>query len=403
MNDKMINGSEIKLIVAKRLANARMRIIFSSPFYGNLLLHMKFALGNCGSAATDMKQIIFDPGFVLGISDEELDFVILHEILHCVLQHCLRRNGRDRRMFNVACDIVVNSHILQGKGKLFAVSGEIPMHLTPEGKEGYLYSAEEVYDLLKAKYEESGRGVDKIREEISDDYGEGIDDHEVWDVLPKDGILSDEWKKNLIDAAKVAGEADDLPPLARKLLEEYKAELKLNWKSILRDFISEIIDRYDFSFVPPDRRFLSEDVILPAFSPVIGEQVQNLWFLIDTSGSISCEQLSHAFEEVKGAISQFSRLTGKVSFFDTSVSDPRDFDSIDTFEDIEPVGGGGTSFEVIFDYLKGHMKRDLPAAIIIFTDGYAVFPDEGAALGVPVLWIYSQNDDNAPWGITIHM
>ena len=143
---------------------------------------------------------------------------------------------------------------------------------------------------------------------------------------------------------------------------------------------------------------------MPSFVEVGGEKVDNLWFVIDTSGSISIEALSNAFGEVKAAIEQFDYLTGKLSFFDTRVSEPKDFDSIEDLKNIEPVGGGGTSFHCIFEYMKEKFTDEYPTAVIVLTDGYASYPDEAIALRVPVLWIIAgENREDAPWGVTIHI
>ena len=76
-------------------------------------MHMSLLLDeNCGTAATDGKCIWFSPRFLNTINNRELEFVMMHEILHVVLQHCLRGVGLYAEQFNIACDIVVNSNIL---------------------------------------------------------------------------------------------------------------------------------------------------------------------------------------------------------------------------------------------------------------------------------------------------
>lgn len=398
-------SEEDKRIVIKRLKDARMRMVFKNPFYGNLILHLKFTLGKCGTAATNMKHIIFDPEFVMRITDEELDFVLKHEIMHCVLQHCIRGKDKHQHFFNIACDIVVNSNIMNSMGvKSFSVDGEEAMHRTPDEKEGYLFSAEEVYEKLMIKYDALVRDVEDVLNEIKNDYGVGLDNHEIWSVVPLGGSLSDEWKVHLKEAVKAAGESGECPPCVRKILDDLAHEAKINWKAVLHDFIKEINDKYDFAFAPPDRRFSTGDLILPSFVESNGERVDNLWFLIDTSGSISAEELTDAFSEIRSAIEQFDNLTGKFSFFDTRVSEPKEFDSIEALNEIEPIGGGGTSFHCIFKYMQEEFKDKYPTAVIVLTDGYADYPKEEAALGVPVLWIIAGNNkETAPWGVTIHI
>jgi predicted metal-dependent peptidase len=60
-------------------------------FYGLLLMHIIFSIDeSCKTAATDGVRIYFGPQFLESLSDSELDFVMMHEILHVVLLHILR-------------------------------------------------------------------------------------------------------------------------------------------------------------------------------------------------------------------------------------------------------------------------------------------------------------------------
>ena len=130
------------------------------------------------------------------------------------------------------------------------------------------------------------------------------------------------------------------------------------------------------------------------------ETVRNILFMIDTSGSMSKAMLTTAYSEVKGAIDQFGGvLKGFLGFFDAAVAEPKPFTDEEEFKVITPVGGGGTSFDIIFDYVAEKMEDDLPACIIILTDGYAPFPDEAKAMDIPVMWIINNEDVTPPWGV----
>lgn len=97
----------------KRLLLSRLRILCNNGFYGLLLMHMTYSIDeSCETAATDGYRIVFGSEFLDDLSDSELDFAMVHEILHVVLQHCFRQGDRDNERFNIACDIVVNSNIL---------------------------------------------------------------------------------------------------------------------------------------------------------------------------------------------------------------------------------------------------------------------------------------------------
>ena len=97
-------------------------------------------------------------------------------------------------------------------------------------------------------------------------------------------------------------------------------------------------------------------------------------------------------------------FSAKISFFDTAVSDPVEFTDEESLLSITPVGGGGTSFHSIFNYLKKNLSsEDTPEIIIILTDGFAGFPNESVAMDIPVIWIISNDFIQAPWGKTINI
>ena len=389
--------------IISRLTETRKEVLNKHPFYGDMLMKLKFTMAPCKTAATDMRRLIFDPGFVDRISDEELEFTMIHEVIHCALQHVMRSKGKNPLLFNVAADIVVNSLILYSTGRSdFWLDGCKLMHTTPDGREGYLFSVEEVYKQLIKKHEKLISDVNSLLEEIESTYGVTIDDHRIWDIVPLESSLPDEWKKILISAGRNAGSLVDVPQVIRSVIEDYEYETGLDWKTILRDFIHITCDTYDYTFLPNDRRF-SDGFIIPSFSEVIGNSIEDLWFLVDTSGSISKEMLSMVWEEIKNAISLFSYFKCQISFFDTLVTEPQAFEDVDTLNEIKPVGGGGTSFKAIFEYLKNNIEDTLPVAIVIMTDGEAIYPGEEESMGIPVLWILIDSTIDAPWGQTVHL
>ena len=126
--------------------------------------------------------------------------------------------------------------------------------------------------------------------------------------------------------------------------------------------------------------------------------LENILFMIDTSGSISDDMIVAAYSEVKGAIDQFDgRLQGWLGFFDAAIIEPKPFDSFDDLKKIKPAGGG-TDFQIIFEYVHRHMADHPPLCIIILTDGFAPFPQEHLANGIPVLWLLTTKDLTPPWG-----
>ena len=379
----------------RRILLARMSILTRNGFFGLLLMHMKFALDDTvGTAATDGDKIYFGPKFIDEISDSELIFVLMHEILHVALRHCFRTGNRDELGFNIACDIVVNSNILQAadgdKRSITLLKYGESMHVTPSGDEGCNYTAEEVYEMLPAIVKKGGAG----------NVAGFSDDHSKWGSS-NDEALQALWNNRIRDAYeasksrigdKVRG---TLPAGVERELNELM-DPKTDWRVLLNDFIQEEV--VDYSFMPPDRRFSDSPFFLPDFNDT-ETIVKNILFMIDTSGSMSDEEITQAYSEIKGAIDQYGgRLEGWLGFFDAEVIKPQPFADESGFEVIRPKGGGGTSFEVIFEYIRKEMTDMEIASVIIMTDGYASFPDETSAIGIPVLWMINNDIIIPPWG-----
>ena len=424
-----LSESKIKGCI-KRLLLSRMRILYNHGFYGLLLMHMIYAVSEeIETACTDGVRITFGIDFLDSLSDSELDFVMMHEILHVVLQHCFRGDVEDPEAYNIAADIVVNSNIMLENGmKASSITLSkygIAMHVAPDGKEGHEYTAEQVYAMLpknlnkkgnnkspgsadgrakKGNNKSPGSAVGRAKKEISKEQHQPVrvwDDHSQWGKYEEDDTPRDVWVKRFEDAAEAIKIRDPsnarglLPAFAERILKELKKS-QTDWRTILNDFIQEEV--VDYSFAPPDRRFDDSPFFLPDFNGK-EDRVEDTLLMIDTSGSMSDDMIAAAYSEVKGAIDQFNgKLKGWLGFFDAAIIKPQPFSDENEFKIIKPAGGGGTDFQIIFEYVFHHMSDKLPASIIILSDGYAPFPLEKLAGGIPVLWLLNNEEVNPPWG-----
>ena len=370
----------------RRLLLARIRILTNYGFYGIMLENMAFGLDpSCDTAYTDGEKICFSPKFMESLSDMELDFVSMHEVMHVALKHCNRGLKYNQELFNIACDIVVNSNILKSKGMnldAIKVNGNISMHQI-EGKEGYLFTAEEVYEkLLK-----NGNIIPSL----------GFDDHSKWEM---DKEREDDVNAKIIaikdmeDRAHQNGKpgCGSIPAGVERLVKELK-ESRVNWRELLNEFIEFEIN--DYTFTPPDRRYDGE-FFMPSFSEM-DENLEDVLFMVDTSGSMSIEDITLVYSEINGAIQAFDgRLKGLIGFFDTKVYEPISFDSSIDLTKIIPKGGGGTSFHNVFRYVM--QMENKPKYLIILTDGYASFPKEEEKGNMPLLWLLTNDEVKPPYG-----
>lgn len=459
----------------RRMTDARQRLIQEEPFYGSLLMHLSLGVTRCGTACTDMKHILIDPDFAERLSDEELTFILKHELMHCVLNHCVRAAGHDPMAYNIASDIVVNSNILLAEGvSNLSIDGCPVMHRTPMGSEGYLYSAEEVYAMLqvpdnsdmagsqtngsskKSKRRDNNapsggkrnrsKGKNVSSQTNAKTGGRILDDHSHWKDAEKDEALSELWRRWTEEAVKAAGGPSGLPPIFRGYVPNASYVSQIDWRQELEDFLQEAALRDDYTFLPADRRYASWDIIVPSYAACPDQIPADIWYCVDTSASISNRMLQIILDEIRQAAEQNGNLRAYLSFFDTHITEPVPFSATTSPGQIKPVGGGGTSFHVIFQYLRDladgsenvfddadynnpltdntldadtdaedpmeniageESMMKLPACIVILTDGYAPFPAEEEAMGVPVLWIIADEKNTKmvqpPWGKCIHI
>ena len=383
----------------RRMMIARMRLLCKNGFYGLLLMHVKMNLSyEKETAWSDFtEKLYFNPNFLEQISDRELDYVLMHLILHIALKHLQRKGDYEDICYEQAADIVVNSNILQANcGDLDSISldafGGVQPHLVPGGREGFLYSVEEVYQMLKQHV-------------LEENIDSGWDDHTLSRENQEgdgDGIFQDRlWQERIMQATAAMQKRMDLksagqiPAFAKRYLEELKKP-QVDWRTVLDEFIQEEIN--DYSFCPPDRRFDDSPFFLPDFNEK-DYRVEKILFMIDTSASMSDSQITQCYSEIKGAMDQFDgKLEGWVGFFDAAVVEPKPFMDVSDFMKICPEGGGGTRFDIIFEYVMEKMADTPLVSIVILTDGEAIFPAEKETQGIPVLWIINNETVTPPWG-----
>lgn len=408
----------------RRMTEERALLIKNNPFFGHLSMGLQLACAPCKTACTDGSRLIFDPAFAEKLSDQELQFVILHEVLHCVFRHCIRGKGLHSVLYNIACDIVVNSTILAMWGQeSMMIAGEKAMHLAPDGKEGREYNAEEIYQMLihqnhtngiyqmqtdqnnanKSSQMQTNQNPPASMQTDNEGFEKSsFDRHDIWQGICDKAQLQDNWNRKIQSAFRQCGDSTGMPQQVRTIVQDIARRSGLNWKQLLHDFLQS--DTYDYNFLPPDCRYAFSDFYLPAYNMDEEHQTaDDIWICIDTSGSVTGEELTCTMAEILDAMRQ-AGLKGRISFFDSNITEPEPFEFENDLKNLTAQGGGGTSFHIIFRYLKEKLYPDLPRAILIFTDGYARFPEQKAALDVPVLWLICKGGNaDVPWGQVIQL
>lgn len=142
----------------------------------------------------------------------------------------------------------------------------------------------------------------------------------------------------------------------------------------------------------PNRKGWHMNAVLP------GQQFQetiDICVSLDMSGSIGDDQARDFIGEIKGIMQEYKDFNVKLWCFDTSIYNPADFNgyNADEFDDYEPMGGGGTEFDVNWEFMK--QENIVPKKFIMFTDGYP-FGSWGDETYCDTLFIIHGNDKIVP-------
>lgn len=335
------------------------------------------------TAATNGIDKMYGEEFIMGLSKEQLRFVVAHECLHIAYHHCTEYAALVKkypRLSNMAMDYVVNRDILimdDGRGFVAVTTDPAPLLDDKYKEHSWL---EVLQDLLQGE-NSPGKGGGQP--------GEGtLDEH----IQSAPGTVSEEVAQQIADAVKqgqmlsdkMRGEGKGGRPLGGYV------ERKTDWRKPLRQFISDICVGDEHSrFNPPNRRMLPLGIVMPSH---YAETTGCLVIAADTSGSMD-SVIGVLLGEIAQICQQALPDEVHVVFWDTEICSEHKFTAKDyssMAKLCKPAGGGGTTASVVADWVT--RKGIKPKATIILTDGY-IEPRPRLPEG-PVLWGVV---DNSRW------
>ena len=376
--DKLVGPTDEKIDAQarERLISARVGLLLRHSFFGNLATRLKLTNADewLATAATDGEKFYYNSRFIMLLKPKEVEFLVGHEVLHVVYDHMGRISNRDPQMFNIANDYAVNADLKRHGVGAFITSVPCLYERKYDGK-----ASEEIYDdLMKnIKQIDIGSLIDQMIDDHLEDEGEGNGEGEGEEgdkeskgkgrpkMSPEDRErLRQEMKQAIISAASTC-EAGQLPLGVERLIKQHTDPV-MPWRELIQTNLISAI-RADYSWMRPSRRGWHMDAIMPGMNP--GEEI-DVVVSLDMSGSISNSQAQAFLGEIGGMMDAFDGYKVHVFCFDTDTYNPQDFnsDSMDTIDEYEPQGGGGTDFDCIFKYLKDNAID--PKRLIVFTDGY---------------------------------
>jgi predicted metal-dependent peptidase len=140
----------------------------------------------------------------------------------------------------------------------------------------------------------------------------------------------------------------------------------MDWRSMLDAHIRSA-QKSDLTYRRMSRRSFGSAFLLRGQAE---EETIDIACTVDTSGSMSDDMIKDLFTEIRGIMESFADFKVRIWTFDTKVYGYKEFtpQNIEELDTYVPEGGGGTSFEVSWDFMK--QNEIIPNRLIFFTDGY---------------------------------
>ena len=428
----------------QKVIRARAGLILDHPFFGHLALRLRLVEdGKCDTAWSDGRIMAYNPVYIKILSRDKLKGLMGHVVMHPACRHHLRRNGREPRLWNMACDHAINWLLLEAGLTL---------------PDGYLddpdlrgKTADDIYARLKA--ERSRDRADDQDRRVEKESATAAEEVDVPDVKPRagrrqragqtdessatadEGAVTDapdpdddrheqnpgdpgrsgevrdapgaddasggfgeetdeesQWRINLAQAAARARSMGDLPAGLERWVERMLSP-RLDWRQLLGRFI-QALARCDYAWMPPNRRYLHQGLYLPSMRST---DLPEVVVAVDTSGSVAPGEMDQFAAELS-AILETCAQTVHLLYCDSRVARVETLNRQDLPLSLTAQGGGGTDFRPAFDWVKDQGLS--PLCMIYLTDlACNRYPQSP---GYPVLWAHmGAVGQTPPFGETI--
>ena len=367
--------------VKEMIVSGRVRMLIKHPFFGTLATRLKLVEAEwLPTAAVDGKHFYYNADFFRTLTAEEIDFVVAHEVFHCVYDHCgeggrlmdFAEDKRDPKLWNIAADYKVNQACVEAR------IGSMPKGALYDRKYYKMYTEEIYADLLEQKEQGKDFSNTQTLDEhmFGDQEGQGSGKDGENDPSGRKApikiskeeakAIKDQMKQAVLQAAQSAG-SGNLPGDIKRMIKDM-TEPKMDWREHLNLSMQSAL-KSDFTWMRQSRKSRSLGIYLPGMD---NEYQVEAAIGIDVSGSISHDMIRDFLSEIYGIMQQFQDFRLRIWTFDTQVY-PESFKEFtpmnaEEIKEYEIIGCGGTDFECNWAFME---ENDItPDKFIMFTDGY---------------------------------
>lgn len=389
---------------ARAWEETRVALLWQCPAFPHILYTM---MDNAGSehialftpdipiAATDGSTLLLNPETFFKYNIPQRVFIVAHEIMHCILNHCVlagkyARSGKvgykdgttlpyDAKTMNVATDLVINSLLVRSKIGEYSKDWLLDESIAT-GNDAAIDAYAKLFKKQKGKQCKDGPsgpggGQKHFDEHLKPGEASGKDEHAAANER------SDQEWATAVAAAANAAKAQGKMPAGLAVFFDQVLNPEVPWADKVQAFFARKVGSGSYDWRRADRRLVMRDIYAPGRS---GHGAGTVVVAVDTSGSIIADKglMDRFMGELSGILEEVRPKRMLVMWIDAAVHAVDEIDDPGEIKHLKPRGGGGTDFKPAFKWLgDNHITPD---ALIYLTDGYGTFPQH--APNYPVLW-----------------
>lgn len=383
------------------LRSAQSELYLNLPYLDVALCSLRFTPGEDTTAfvATDGETLYYSGSYLADRflrSRTYVNRIYLHTVLHCLLRHIAKKRGRDGALWDLACDIAVES-VLDGLDyPCLAARSAPPLRQKMYAelrRELKVLTAEGIYrQLLRRRLPEYE--LARLQKEFF------ADDHGLWDPQQQDDDQrrrQDQQWQNISGRTQtamdtvLAGQATGGEAIYEQV--QVAAREDVDYRAFLRRFAAhrEVMevdaDAFDYIFYTYGLQLYGNMPLVEPPETREERRIEDFVIAVDTSMSTSGELVRQFLASTYSILRSTATFTRKVNIRILQCDDQlrrddviHDLDGLKDYMDhFQLAGGSATDFRPVFDHvaeLQAQGAFTQLRGLVYFTDGMGVYPQK---------------------------
>ena len=416
-------GADWQAIGRDVLSAARNELYLNLPFLDAALCALPLAEGfDTPTLATDTKVLYYNGAWMAARYERARSLACrayLHVVLHCLLRHPAGRKGRDGELWDLCCDIAVESILDELNYPCLSPSA-------PSVRRTHLYrTLKEHMPVLTA-----GAIYRQFRREPLSAYDRATyareflqDDHSLWEKTQNEQEQDDPWPR-IAERVQTGMQTvmSDSATGGQAIAEQLRVENQPsdNYAAFLRRFavMGEEMgvdpDSFDYGYYAYGLRYYGN---MPLIEPLETREVKRISDFVvaidtsmSTSGDLVRQFLAYTYGILKDTESFFRQINLYIIQCDDQIRaeqhirSPREL--ADYMEHFTLIGQSATDFRPVFARVNELQKAGAfhrLRGILYFTDGLGIYPSKRPPYDAAFVMLAGQGypERVPPWGIRV--